>query len=198
LSINWHRFSLKHLCWHSITKILRNGPRTHFPFTCRRFCRPCRRRHYRCRPCRRRCYRRRRHPLAAVTAAFTAVTLATVVVATVALVVTVAATPPLGGVGGVCLIRGDPRLIRPTEPGALDGAPVCLGRGGEPMQSSESSDDAGGGLLRVLRVPKVLRGGTRGTFVLTVSAARPTMTPPASTHGWLEKDRAMKKKPADD
>jgi hypothetical protein len=32
LSINWHRFTLKHLCWHSITKILRNGPRAHFPF----------------------------------------------------------------------------------------------------------------------------------------------------------------------
>jgi hypothetical protein len=32
LSINWHRLTLKHLCWHSITKILRNGPRAHFPF----------------------------------------------------------------------------------------------------------------------------------------------------------------------
>jgi hypothetical protein len=28
-----HRFTFKHLCWHSITKILRNGPRAHFPFT---------------------------------------------------------------------------------------------------------------------------------------------------------------------
>jgi hypothetical protein len=33
LSINWHRFTLKHVCWHSITKILRNGPRAHFPFS---------------------------------------------------------------------------------------------------------------------------------------------------------------------
>jgi hypothetical protein len=33
LSIHGHRFSFKHLCWHSITKILRNGPRAHFPFT---------------------------------------------------------------------------------------------------------------------------------------------------------------------
>jgi hypothetical protein len=33
LSINWHRLTIKHLCWHSITKILRNGPRAHFPFT---------------------------------------------------------------------------------------------------------------------------------------------------------------------
>jgi hypothetical protein len=27
-----HRFTFKHLSWHSITKILRNGPRAHFPF----------------------------------------------------------------------------------------------------------------------------------------------------------------------
>jgi hypothetical protein len=32
LSIHNHEFTLKHLCWHSITKILRNGPRAHFPF----------------------------------------------------------------------------------------------------------------------------------------------------------------------
>jgi hypothetical protein len=32
LSIHGHRFTFKHLCWHSITKILRNGPRAHFPF----------------------------------------------------------------------------------------------------------------------------------------------------------------------
>jgi hypothetical protein len=28
----WHKFTFKHLSWHSITKILRNGPRAHFPF----------------------------------------------------------------------------------------------------------------------------------------------------------------------
>jgi hypothetical protein len=33
LSITWDTLTLKHLCWHSITKILRNGPRAHFPFT---------------------------------------------------------------------------------------------------------------------------------------------------------------------
>jgi hypothetical protein len=33
LFIHGHRFSFKHLCLHSITKILRNGPRAHFPFT---------------------------------------------------------------------------------------------------------------------------------------------------------------------
>jgi hypothetical protein len=33
LSIHEHKFTFKHLCWHSITKILRNGPRAHFPFT---------------------------------------------------------------------------------------------------------------------------------------------------------------------
>jgi hypothetical protein len=33
LFIHGHRFTFKHLCWHSITKILRNGPRAHFPFT---------------------------------------------------------------------------------------------------------------------------------------------------------------------
>jgi hypothetical protein len=33
LSIIWHRLTHDHLCWHSITKILRNGPRAHFPFT---------------------------------------------------------------------------------------------------------------------------------------------------------------------
>jgi hypothetical protein len=33
LSTTLHRFAQKHLCWHSITKILRNGPRAHFPFT---------------------------------------------------------------------------------------------------------------------------------------------------------------------
>jgi hypothetical protein len=32
LSIHKHEFTFKHLCWHSITKILRNGPRAHFPF----------------------------------------------------------------------------------------------------------------------------------------------------------------------
>jgi hypothetical protein len=32
LSSHGHRFTFKHLCWHSITKILRNGPRAHFPF----------------------------------------------------------------------------------------------------------------------------------------------------------------------
>jgi hypothetical protein len=33
LSIHKHEFTFKHLCWHSITKILRNGPRAHFPFS---------------------------------------------------------------------------------------------------------------------------------------------------------------------
>jgi hypothetical protein len=33
LSIHGYRFIFKHLCWHSITKILRNGPRAHFPFS---------------------------------------------------------------------------------------------------------------------------------------------------------------------
>jgi hypothetical protein len=33
LSIHKHEFTFKHMCWHSITKILRNGPRAHFPFT---------------------------------------------------------------------------------------------------------------------------------------------------------------------
>jgi hypothetical protein len=33
LSIQGYRFTFKHLCWHSITKILRNGPRAHFPFS---------------------------------------------------------------------------------------------------------------------------------------------------------------------
>jgi hypothetical protein len=33
LFIHGHKFTLKHLCLHSITKILRNGPRAHFPFT---------------------------------------------------------------------------------------------------------------------------------------------------------------------
>jgi hypothetical protein len=32
LFIHGHRFIFKHLCWHLITKILRNGPRAHFPF----------------------------------------------------------------------------------------------------------------------------------------------------------------------
>jgi hypothetical protein len=33
VSIHEYRFTFKHLCWHSITKILRNGPRAHFPFS---------------------------------------------------------------------------------------------------------------------------------------------------------------------
>jgi hypothetical protein len=33
LLIHGHRFTLKHLCWHLITKILRNGPEAHFPFS---------------------------------------------------------------------------------------------------------------------------------------------------------------------
>jgi hypothetical protein len=32
LSTTLHRSTQKHLRWHSITKILRNGPRAHFPF----------------------------------------------------------------------------------------------------------------------------------------------------------------------
>jgi hypothetical protein len=32
LSITLHRLTQVHLCWHSITKILRNGPMAHFPF----------------------------------------------------------------------------------------------------------------------------------------------------------------------
>jgi hypothetical protein len=28
-----HKFTFKHLSWHSITKILRIGPKAHFPFT---------------------------------------------------------------------------------------------------------------------------------------------------------------------
>jgi hypothetical protein len=32
LSTTLHRLAQKHLCWHLITKILRNGPRAHFPF----------------------------------------------------------------------------------------------------------------------------------------------------------------------
>jgi len=31
-STTLHRLTQKHLCWRSITKILRNGPRAHFPF----------------------------------------------------------------------------------------------------------------------------------------------------------------------
>jgi hypothetical protein len=33
LFIHGHRFTFKHLCLHSITKILRNGPKAHFPFS---------------------------------------------------------------------------------------------------------------------------------------------------------------------
>jgi hypothetical protein len=33
LFIHGHIFTFKYLSWHSITKILRNGPRAHFPFT---------------------------------------------------------------------------------------------------------------------------------------------------------------------
>jgi hypothetical protein len=33
LFIHGHRFTFKHLWLHSITKILRNGPRAHFPFS---------------------------------------------------------------------------------------------------------------------------------------------------------------------
>jgi hypothetical protein len=32
LFIHGHIFTFKHLCLHSITKILRNGPKAHFPF----------------------------------------------------------------------------------------------------------------------------------------------------------------------
>jgi hypothetical protein len=34
LSTTLHRSTQKHLRWHLITKILRNGPRAHFPFNC--------------------------------------------------------------------------------------------------------------------------------------------------------------------
>jgi hypothetical protein len=32
LFIHGHKITFKHLCFHSITKILRNGPKAHFPF----------------------------------------------------------------------------------------------------------------------------------------------------------------------
>jgi hypothetical protein len=32
LSTTLHRSTQKHWRWHSITKLLRNGPRAHFPF----------------------------------------------------------------------------------------------------------------------------------------------------------------------
>jgi hypothetical protein len=32
LFIHVHKFTFRPLCLHSITKILRNGPRAHFPF----------------------------------------------------------------------------------------------------------------------------------------------------------------------
>jgi hypothetical protein len=35
LFIHGHIFTFKHLCLHSITKILRNGPKAHFPFRLR-------------------------------------------------------------------------------------------------------------------------------------------------------------------
>jgi hypothetical protein len=38
LFIHGHKFTFKHLCWHSITKILRNGPGAHFPFRGRELC----------------------------------------------------------------------------------------------------------------------------------------------------------------
>jgi hypothetical protein len=44
MSIHGYRFTFKHLCWHSITKILRNGPRAHFPFRGPSSLGPCR--HY--------------------------------------------------------------------------------------------------------------------------------------------------------
>jgi hypothetical protein len=37
LSTTLHRSTQKHLRWHSITKILRNGPRAHFPFNTQGF-----------------------------------------------------------------------------------------------------------------------------------------------------------------
>jgi hypothetical protein len=69
------------------------------------------------------------------------------------------------------------------------------------MMPGEKPEQASGQtrrFLRVLRVPKVLRGGTRGALALAVSVARPTTTPPTSTHGRLEKERAKKMKIADD
>jgi hypothetical protein len=33
LSTPFHSLTQKHLCWHSNTKILRNGPRVHSPFS---------------------------------------------------------------------------------------------------------------------------------------------------------------------
>jgi hypothetical protein len=78
-----------------------------------------------------------------------------------------------------------------------------------PIESSESSDDTGGELEQAsgqtwrrpppsIPSPRSPPRGTRGTLALAISAARPTMTPPASTHGWLEKERAKKKKTTDD
>jgi hypothetical protein len=66
--------------------------------------------------------------LAAVTATLTAII---TTAAIVLVLVTVAATPLLGRVGGVLLFQGDLRVIRSTEPGMLDGAPVGTGCDGQ-------------------------------------------------------------------
>jgi hypothetical protein len=42
LFIHGHIFTFKHMCWHLITKILRNGPRAHFPFSPAHLYGPCR------------------------------------------------------------------------------------------------------------------------------------------------------------
>jgi hypothetical protein len=99
---------------------------------------------------------------AVVTVALATVTVATattlvVVIATatvVLAVVTFAAAPLLRTVGGVHLFRGDLlRVIRSTEPGTLDGAPVCSGHGGQPH-----------GVIRVLE--RRHRGGGSGRSII--------------------------------
>jgi hypothetical protein len=79
--------------------------------------------------------------LAAAVTALAAVA-ATVTVASVVVAVTAAAL--LGRVGGVLLVRGVLWLIRALEPGALDGPDVSSYLRDDPLESSESLDDAGG------------------------------------------------------
>jgi hypothetical protein len=81
--------------------------------------------------------------LAAATVALAAVAIALVIaiastaavasIAAVTLVVAVTTAPLLGRVGGVLLIRGDLRLIRALEPGALDDPDLRPHLGSDPL-----------------------------------------------------------------
>jgi hypothetical protein len=143
----------------------------------------------------------------AATLAAIAVTITVASIVSVALVVAVTASLLLGRVRGVLLVRGDLRLIRALEPGALDDPDVCPHLGGDPLgivrvigrcrgRGVDRRPLGLGGklLLRVLRIAEVLRGRARLALLLVAGMVRRTSAFLALAHGGVEEKRKEENK----